>query len=184
MSIGMSSSLSVCNAQWEQSSWLFSVYLPASSCSVPVLRKPVLQPRRPGRHNTTACERVGHWNKENERERHRGRERKRGREGHAEQDKKGDRDVGYQSERGVKRFQQLFSLKNQKRQRDFIADRARERKLRGQEWKERVTKWTKEERATEKRGGEGWGGADRRERFRQGGWNQGICRCSLNNQWP
>lgn len=34
---------------------------------------------------------------------------------------------GYRSERRVKRWQQLFSLKNQKRERDFIADRARER---------------------------------------------------------
>lgn len=41
--------------------------------------------------------------------------------------KKGDRDVGYQSESGVRQWQQLFSLKNQKRERDFIADRARER---------------------------------------------------------
>lgn len=37
--------------------------------------------------------------------------------------------------------------------------------------------WTKEDRATEKRGEEG---ADRGERFSEGGWE--ICRCSLNNQ--
>lgn len=55
----MNSSLSECDAQWERPSWLFSVRLPASSCSVPVLRKPALLPRRPGRHNTTACEREG-----------------------------------------------------------------------------------------------------------------------------
>lgn len=102
--IGMSSSVSVCDTQWEQSCWLFSVYLPASSCSVPVLRKPVLQPRRPGRHNTTACEREGHWNRENEwetlRQRRGKRERERKGEGHAEWGKIGDRDVGNQSERG------------------------------------------------------------------------------------
>lgn len=51
--------LSVCDVQWERPSWLFSMRLPASSCSVPVLRKPALRPRRPGRHNTTACKREG-----------------------------------------------------------------------------------------------------------------------------
>lgn len=39
--------------------WLFSLYVPASPCSVPVLRKPALQLSRPGRLNTTACERGG-----------------------------------------------------------------------------------------------------------------------------
>lgn len=55
---------------------------------------------------------------------------------------------------GVKQWQQLLLIKNQKIGGGFIADRARERKLRGPGMK-RKCMWTKEERATEqkRRGG-------------------------------
>lgn len=55
---------------------------------------------------------------------------------------------------GVKQWQQLLLIKNQKIGGCFIADRARERKLRGPGMK-RKCMWTKEERATEqkRRGG-------------------------------
>lgn len=153
---GMSSSVSVRDTQWEQWSWLFSVYLPASSCSVPALRKPVLQPRRPGRHNTTACEWEGRWNKRKW-ERHQ--EWKKGWERDMWREIKQERGMqGTRLREGAKQRQQLLSIKNQKREgADLIAERARREKAERarNEKKGWPSTWTKEERATEKRGEEG-----------------------------
>lgn len=121
--VGMSSTASVCDTQWEQPIWLFSVYLPASPCSVPVFRKPVLQPRGPGRHNTTACEQEGHWNMENERERER--EALRHREKKEEESERRTCRVRRERRQGcrepewelAKQWQQLFLIKNQGRRR-------------------------------------------------------------------
>lgn len=131
--ISTSSGVNACDAQWEQSSWLFSVCLAARSCSVPVLRKPALRPRGSGRHNTTACERVG-TEIQNGRERREERGGKKG--GDKQLEEWGCRSSCVRKSNRKKIF--LFF---------FFADRARERKLGGQErGKKWGTKWTKEER--------------------------------------
>lgn len=156
--LSMGSSVSVCDTQWEHWSWLFSVYLPASPCSVPVLRKPVLQLRRPGRHNTTACERVGRCNKrEWERD-------MRGTKG--ERDRETARETVRQEKWRVRSNRIKRKVGNHKRERgDCIADRATENKLRGPGMQKKgwPSMWTKEERATEKRGEGGGEAADRGE---------------------
>lgn len=144
----MSSSVSVCDAQWERSSWLFSVYLAASSCSVPVLRKPVLQSRRPGRHNTTAWEQEGH-----ETERMRGEILRQKKETEKSKIKKGhggecSKRVLFAKEWGWGgRMGGLSKLIEQ--------ERTRQGKLRGPQIKKKradSSTWTKEERASKKWG--------------------------------
>ena len=114
------------------------------------------------------------------------REKERERRGHAEGDKTGERHAGNQSGRkGVKRWQQLLLIKNQKRGRERAgrrrrgfhswqgkrekAERARSEKKRG----DRVCggKRRGQQREEEGRGRES---ADRGKRFRQGGEIRGF----------
>lgn len=119
--------------------------------------------------------------RENDRETLRkGRERER--KGHAEGDKTGERHAGNQSGRkGVKRWRQLLSIKNQKRGREKRRRRRgfhswqgkgeKAERARNEEEKGWPSMWTKEERATERRGGEEGGRREgRREERRTRGW--------------
>lgn len=92
---------------------------------------------------------------------------------HAERDRKRNMDVGYPSLSGVTQCQQLHLIKNQKKWgEDFIADRARERKLRAPKIKRRGDRECGRKRREQQR--KRGGAADRGERFRQGGEIRGF----------
>lgn len=114
---------------------------------------------RPGRHNTTARERGGGAG---ERKRAmRALEMERGGESEIKQDKRKCRAP-------------------QTREGYFIAEGTTEKKLRGPGMQKKgwLSVWTKDE------GGRGEGAHRGEEVLTWRGWNQGICRCSLNNRWP